>query len=259
MTFKAKEFYSGVHDWTQTTQSSKHLSVTISVDTIASLLQSVSSMFLNDARFASDGIAILLHLLTHLKPSSSENLLLEISDLTSLEMGLGELSIDDMLRVCGTSQHMQGIKMDKIIPLFAIESLDHDRYPGVKSLYLAGNSALVNCNRLDLSGLLSSEETRQQALGLTRSTPPTTANRVSNTQTQPPPTGRPQPLPIQPPTPKSAVDYPPPRGLPWKCIAAMIGDHKYCMGCHFNKPDDTPRLKFHQDVGCPALAKHGYI
>ena len=42
--------------------------------------------------------------------------------------------------------------------------------------------------------------------------PSSTANHVSNTRTQPPPTGRPQPRPSQPPTPTSFIDYPPPRG-----------------------------------------------
>ena len=76
---------------------------------------------------------MLSHLLTRLKPHSSENLLPEISYLTRLEMGLGESIIDYMSRVSVISQRMQGITMDKIIPLFAIASMYHDRYPGVKS------------------------------------------------------------------------------------------------------------------------------
>ena len=55
-------------------------------------------MFLNDARFASDRIAKIYSFLPHLNPSSSESLLLAISDLTRLDMGLGELRIDYMLR-----------------------------------------------------------------------------------------------------------------------------------------------------------------
>ena len=39
----------------------------------------------------------------------------------------------------------------------------------------------------------------------------------------------------------------------------MIHDDNSCPGFHFNKPDDSLRLKFHQEVGCPALSKHGYI
>ena len=30
-------------------------------------------------------------------------------------------------------------------------------------------------------------------------------------------------------------------------------------GCHFNHPEDSLKLKFHQEVGCPELAKHGYL
>ena len=55
-----------------------------------------------------------------------------------------------MLRVQGIYQHMQGIMMDRIKPFFSIASLDHDRYPGVKICYLAGDAALVNCILLDL-------------------------------------------------------------------------------------------------------------
>ena len=39
----------------------------------------------------------------------------------------------------------------------------------------------------------------------------------------------------------------------------MMQEDKSCPGCHFNHPDDSPKLKFHQDMGCLELAKHGYI
>ena len=65
-----------------------------------------------------------------------------------------------MSRVQGISQRMQDITMDRIIPIFAITRVNHNRYPGVKSRYLAGEAALVNYNLLELSGLISSEENR---------------------------------------------------------------------------------------------------
>ena len=164
------------------------------------LPRAVSSMFLNDTKFASDGIATLYNLLTHLNPPSSENLLLSISDITCLEMGLGDSSINYISCVRSISQWIQGVTMGKIIPLFDIARLDHYRYPGVKIRHLVGNLSMVNCNVLDLSGLLSREDNRQQALILPSSTPPDMVNRVSDTQAQPPPTGRPQPPPNQPPT-----------------------------------------------------------
>ena len=81
---------------------------------------------------------------------------------------------------------------------------------------------------------------------------------MSNTPTNPPHTVRPVLQPPQHPTQPPAVIYPPPMGVPWKCIAAMMWEDKSCMGCRFNHPEDSPRLKFHQEVGCPELAKHGY-
>ena len=97
-------------------------------------------------------------------------------------MGLGEWSIDYMLRVRSISQCMHSITMDSIITLFTISSLNHDRYPGVNICYLTGDAALVNCSLIDLSGLLSSEETRKQTLVLPSAPPPTASvNRVSNT------------------------------------------------------------------------------
>ena len=83
-------------------------------------------MFLNNNRFASDGIAILLNLITHLNPSSCENLRLAINDINHLEMSLGGSSINYISHVRGISQFLQGISMDKIIPLFSILSLDHN-------------------------------------------------------------------------------------------------------------------------------------
>ena len=66
-----------------------------------------------------------------------------------------------MSRIRGIEQRMHGVKIDRIIPLFAISSLDHKRHPGVKSLYLARDTTLVNCDLLHFSALLSSEDTRQ--------------------------------------------------------------------------------------------------
>ena len=127
VTYKADAFYSGVNDWTHTTPTNQKLSIEISSDILALLPSSNSLMFLNDTRFASDGIIMLSSLLTHLNPSSKKNLLLAVSDLTCHKTRLGESSIDYMSRVRGISQRMQGVTIDRIIPLFAIVSLDHDR------------------------------------------------------------------------------------------------------------------------------------
>ena len=170
-TYKAEAFYARVHDWTCTTPASRKLSVAIISHILASLPLSISSMLLNDARFTSDGITMLSLLITHLNPSSSKNLLLVISDLTRLNMQLGESSIDYMSRVRGISQRMQGITIERIIPIFAITSIDHDRYPCVKSRYLTGDVALVNYDLLELRGLLSSKEARQRALGIPSAPP----------------------------------------------------------------------------------------
>ena len=128
-------------------------------------------------------------------------------------MRLGESSIGYMLSVCGTSQRMQGVNIDRIIPLFTIVSLDHDRYPGVESRYLAVDTALVNCDLLQLTGLLLSEETRKCNLGIPNVTPSNTiVNRVLNTPSNPHQNGRPALQPSQPPPQSSIVSYPPARG-----------------------------------------------
>ena len=57
----------------------------------------------------------------------------------------------------------------------------------------------------------------------------------------------------------SPTDYPPPRGVLWKRISAMVRSDTSCLVCHFNKPNEFLRLKFHQEFGCSALEKHGYI
>ena len=110
-TYKSEAFYAGVHDWTQTTPTTRQLSVAISSDMLDSLLSFISSMFLNDLIFASDGIAMLSSLITHLNPSSNENVLLAITDLTRLEMRLGELIINYMSRVRGIAQRTHGVKI----------------------------------------------------------------------------------------------------------------------------------------------------
>ena len=76
--YKANAFYDRVDDWLHTTPTNQQLSVTISSDILDSLPSSISSMLFNDARFVSNAIAMLSSLLTHLNPSSNENLLLAI-------------------------------------------------------------------------------------------------------------------------------------------------------------------------------------
>ena len=138
-----------------------------------------------------------------------------------------------MSRVRGIAQRMHGVTIDHIIPLFAVASLDHERYPGAKIRYLVGDTALVNCYVLQLIGQLSSEETRQRALGITATPLSTTSvNRVSNTNNHSQ-NERPVPSQHQPTTQFSNVPYPTSRGLPWKRIASMIRKDKSCPGCHF--------------------------
>ena len=73
VTYKSKAYYAGVQDWTQMTTANKHLSVAISANMLSSLPCAVSSMFLNNTRFNSDGIAVLLSFITHLNHSSNKN------------------------------------------------------------------------------------------------------------------------------------------------------------------------------------------
>ena len=97
-------------------------------------------------------------------------------------------------------------------------------------------------------------------MGITSAPPSTTVtNSVSNKPTQSPLVGCPAPHPPQPPAQSSTVAYPPLGGVPWKCIDAMMQEDKSCPGCHYNHPEYTPQLKFHQEVVCPALSKHGYL
>ena len=99
--------------------STKHLSVTISAEMLSYLPHTVSSIFLNDARFASDRIAMLLSLLAHLNLSSRKNILLAISYLTRLEMGAGESSIYFISRIRVVSQCLKGVPTEQIITLFS--------------------------------------------------------------------------------------------------------------------------------------------
>ena len=88
--------------------------------------------------------------------------------------------------------------MDKIIPLFGIASLYNECCPGINSRYLAVDPSLVNCDLLDISGILSTEETHQQALGLPTEVPRVTAKRTPDVTAPPPPTKRNQTLPGPP-------------------------------------------------------------
>ena len=113
VTYKSEAFYWGVNNWTRTIQANKRLRVVISANMVASLLQAVFPMFLNDIIFASDRISMLSCLLTHLNPYSSVSFLLAISYTTCLEMRLGDTSIEYMSRIRGISQRIQGVLVGK--------------------------------------------------------------------------------------------------------------------------------------------------
>ena len=69
-TYKSEAYYVGIQYWTQTKTATKHLSISIIVYVLSSLPCSVSSIFLNEAKFAFDGIDMLSYLITHLNPPS---------------------------------------------------------------------------------------------------------------------------------------------------------------------------------------------
>ena len=92
--YKSKAYYANIADWSQTTSTSKHLSAAISAYMLSAFPQALSYMFLNYARFSSYRILMMLYLIYHLNPSSSENLLLAINYLNQLDRPLGDSSID---------------------------------------------------------------------------------------------------------------------------------------------------------------------
>ena len=198
---------------------------------------------------------MLSYLITHLNPSSNEKFLLAITYLTRLEMILGESSIDYMSRVCGIAQRIHGLTIDRIIPIFAIASLYHKRYPGMKSRYLAGDTALVNFDLLQLSGLLSSEETRQRALGITSITLSTTSvNRVSNTNNNYQ-NERPIPPPHQPTMKSSNVPYPPTRGVTLEVHRCDDARRKVLSGVSFQSPRRLPEAQVPPRSGMPGFSQ----
>ena len=179
---------------------------------------------------------MLSHLLNHLNPSSSENILLAIKNINHLEMSLGDSSIYYMSCVRGVSKCLQGISIDEITPLFKIAILDQNRYPGIKSRYLARYLELINCDLLGLSGIIYSKETRQQALGLPADVPRVTEKWTSDVTAPPPPTNRNQTCPGTPTGTCPTTYYPPTRGFPWKPKAEMIRTDRSCTVCHLTKP-----------------------
>ena len=73
--------------------------------------------------------------------------------------------------------------------------------------------------------------------------------RKNCNQTRPgPPTG------TDPPT-----YYPPSIEVPCKFIAEMISTDSSCPRFHFNKTNESPGTKLHQEVRCPTIEKRGYV
>ena len=85
------------------------------------------------------------------------------------------------------------------------------------------------------------------------------AKQTSDITAPPPPKKWNQTRPGTPTGTCPATDHPPARGVPKKYTPEIILTDCSCPGFHFNKPNESPRLKFHQEVGWPALENHGYV
>ena len=69
------------------------------------------------------------------------------------------------------------------------------------------------------------------------------------------------PRPSPAPTHNTIIKCPPPTLNGGTLEVHRFNDQRtqVMSGCHFTHPKDSLKLKFHQEVVCPALAKHGYI
>ena len=126
----------------------------------------------------------------------------------------------------------------------------------MKSCYLVGYTALINFDLLQLSGLLSSEETRQRALVIPKIPPSTTvANRVSNTQNKPPQNGRPTQQPPQTPNTIIQNNIPTCKGITLEMHIQNDAGRQVFSGVPIQPPQRPPKAKVSPRRGMPGIGQ----
>ena len=161
-----------------------------------------------------------------------------------------------MARVCSYINRLHGVTIGKLMPLFAMVSMDESWFGGILQRYSAGEPAVVSADLTKLEELMEDETIRRRAINLDGADVQARANRArGNTRgPAPSPAPFPGPAPAPSPSPAPAPTFPPTRGPQWSKVQAAFTEspRAMCGNCYCRDP-------FHWEVGCPALAQIGLV
>ena len=85
--YKREPYFAAVTDWTTTMQSNKREIQRVYSNMLSALSQDQLTPFLNNVRFANDGIAMTASLVKTINPSRPEHRLQDVMELSLLEQG----------------------------------------------------------------------------------------------------------------------------------------------------------------------------
>jgi hypothetical protein len=156
--YKGDPLFVAVVSWNITTPTTQRESQRIYGDMLASLTQEQLAPFLNNARFANDGIAMMASLVETINPSRPEHRLQDVRDLSSLEQGSQESTSSFMAQVCGFASRLTGVSINDLVPLFTMIGMNHDAYSGLLAIFTGGEPAIVQVNIEGLEKLMLEED-----------------------------------------------------------------------------------------------------
>ena len=164
--YKGDPFFATVLDWTYTVPSNVVESRRICIDMITSLTKEQLAPYLNNPRFANDGIAMVASLTDKISPSRPENRLQDDRGLAGLEQGSQEGTSSFMARVRGYKSRLTGVTINAIMPFIALIGMDHEKYSGLLARFTIGEPAVVGASLTDLEHLMLEEDSRRRAMGI---------------------------------------------------------------------------------------------
>ena len=242
LTYKQDPFYSGA-DWTKTIDGYQAKSTFLRSQLLQFLPAKTKKIFEKRPEFEKDGFAMWARLMQELSPSDDEMKLLSVVEFGNLSQGPSESLEDYMARCRDLLSRLKGVKVDEMLPFWALCQLNLDLFPGLSDRIANADPALLSADLDQIETMLKHKQRLQVAMGITQQAIPSA--RPAAHQKQP---AAPSPAPT-PPAASSTYPFP---AQKWRTITRVAkATPDFCPGCG--------EISNRHKSGCPPWACNGWV
>ena len=163
-TFKNHPYFAAIYDWTTAginTEEALH----IRTEMFDKLPQKHLSLFINDPRYKTDGIAMLHRLLARLNPNDPTNQLNNLERFANLDFPPSMTGDDLLMKGRGLAFALRNINIDQLVSMRLIKAMENEgRFDGIVNKFKDGDPTVVGCSLDHLGTLMDQEEARLRFL-----------------------------------------------------------------------------------------------